>query len=402
MRSVIFYLSRPGQEHEMPTNWTPPSIYNSEELTMLRHTISRFVEDEVVPNGEQWEEDGMIPRKTLKRMGALGLFGMRYSEEYGGSELDTLSSLILSEEVGRSTFGGFSATVLVHTDMASPHIERFGSDEQKAKYLPSICAGETITAIGVTEPGAGSDVAGMSTKAVRDGDEYVLNGAKVFITNGVHGDLFCIAAKTDPDAKASRGISMFLIEKGTPGFSVARKLDKHGWRSSDTAELLFEDCRIPVENLLGEENKGFYAIMANFQNERLVLGGMAIGEATKAIDITLEYLKQRRAFGATLWDNPAIRQRLSLRAAEIESVRQLAYHVAWMDAQGHDCVREVSMLKAQSAEVANRTLYDCVQFHGGMGYMRESTIERMSRDARLLPIGGGASEVMLEEVAKRL
>lgn len=386
----------------MPTNWTPPSIYNSEELTLLRQTISRFVEQEVVPHGEQWEEDGMIPRETLKQMGGLGLFGMRYAEEYGGSGLDTLSSLILAEEVGRSTFGGFSATVLVHTDMASPHIERYGSEQQKAKYLPGICAGDTITAIGVTEPGAGSDVAGITTRAVREGDEFVLNGAKVFITNGVYGDLFCIAAKTDPDAKASRGISMFLVEKGTPGFSVARKLDKHGWRSSDTAELVFEDCRIPAENLLGEENKGFYAIMANFQNERLVIGGVAIGEATKAIDITLEYLKQRRAFGAPLWDNPAIRQRLAMRAAEIESVRQLAYHVAWMDAQGHDCVREVSMLKVNAAEIANRTMYDCVQFHGGMGYMRESTIERMSRDARILPIGGGASEVMLEEVAKRL
>ena len=248
----------------MPTNWTPPSIYNSEELTLLRQTISRFVEQEVAPNGEQWEEDGMVPRDVLQRMGALGLFGMRYGEQYGGSELDTLSSLILSEEVGRSTFGGFSATVLVHTDMASPHIERFGSTQQKAKYLPGICSGEIITAIGVTEPGAGSDVAGMTTRAVREGEEYVLNGAKVFITNGVHGDLFCIAAKTDTDVKPSRGISMFLIEKGTPGFSVARKLDKHGWRSSDTAELVFEDCRVPAENLLGEENKGFYAIMANF------------------------------------------------------------------------------------------------------------------------------------------
>jgi acyl-CoA dehydrogenase len=386
----------------MPTNWTPPSIYNSEELTMLRDTIARFVGDEVAPNGEQWEKDGMIPRDVLRKMGGLGLFGMRYPERYGGSGLDALSSLILSEEVGRSTFGGFSATVLVHTDMASPHIERFGSAQQKAKYLPGICAGEIITAIGVTEPGAGSDVAAISTRAVREGDDYVLNGAKVFITNGIHGDLFCIAAKTDPDVKPSRGISMFLVEKGTPGFSVARKLDKHGWRSSDTAELVFEDCRIPAENLLGEENKGFYAIMANFQNERLVISGMAIGEATKAIDITLEYLKQRHAFGAPLWDNPAIRQRLAMRAAEIESARQLAYHVAWMDAQGHDCVREVSMLKANSTEIANRTMYDCVQFHGGMGYMRESTIERMSRDARILPIGGGASEVMLEEVAKRL
>jgi acyl-CoA dehydrogenase len=279
---------------------------------------------------------------------------------------------------------------------------RYGNDEQKAKYLPKICAGEIITAVAVTEPGAGSDVAGLSTRAVRKGDDYILNGAKTFITNGVHGDLFFVAARTDPDVKGSRGISIFIVEKGTPGFSVSRKLDKHGWRCSDTAELAFEDCRVPAANLLGEENKGFYAIMDNFQNERMVLSGMAVGEASKALEITLAYLKERKAFDATLWEKQAIRQRLSMLAAEVEAARQLAYHVAWLDEQGEDCVAEVSMLKAMSAEVANRTVYDCLQFHGGMGYMRESTIERMSRDARLLPIGGGATEVMLEEVAKRL
>ena len=290
----------------------------------------------------------------------------------------------------------------VHTDMASPHLARYGSAAQKAKYLPAICRGEIITAVAVTEPGAGSDVAGLATRAVRDGDDYVLNGAKMFITNGVHGDLFFVAARTDPDVKGSRGISIFIVEKNTPGFSVSRQLDKHGWRCSDTAELVFEDCRVPAENLLGEENRGFYAIMDNFQNERLVLSGMAIGEASKALEITLDYLKERTAFDAKLWDKQGIRQRLAMLAAQVEAARQLAYHVAWLDESGEDCVAEVSMLKAMSAEVANRTLYDCVQFHGGMGYMRESTIERMSRDARLLPIGGGATEVMLEEVAKRL
>ncbi len=377
-------------------------IHLTEELRLLRDQLRRFMAEEVVPHGEAWEVDGMVPRDVLRRMGGLGFLAMRHPEEHGGAGLGAMASLILSEELGRATFGGFSATVLVHTDMASPHLARYGNAAQKAKYLPAICRGESITAVAVTEPGAGSDVAGLSTRAARDGDDYVLNGAKMFITNGVHGDLFFVAARTDPDVKGSRGISIFIVEKGTPGFSVSRRLDKHGWRSSDTAELVFDDCRVPAENLLGEENKGFYAIMDNFQNERLVLSGMAIGEASKALEITLEYLKERSAFDAKLWDKQGIRQRLAMLAAEVEAARQLAYHVAWLDEQGEDCVAEVSMLKAMSAEVANRTLYDCVQFHGGMGYMRESTIERMSRDARLLPIGGGATEVMLEEVAKRL
>ena len=380
----------------------PDSIHLTEDLHLIRDQIRRFVAEEIIPHGETWEIEGMVPRAVLRQMGALGFLGMRHPEAHGGSGLNALASLILSEELGRSTFGGVSATVLVHTDMASPHLARYGSDEQKAQYLPPICRGEIITAVAVTEPGAGSDVAGLTTRAVRKGDAFILNGAKMFITNGVHGDLFFVAARTNAEVKGSRGISIFIIEKDTPGFSVSRRLDKHGWRSSDTAELVFEDCPVPATNLLGEENKGFYAIMDNFQNERLVLSGMAVGEASKALEITVEYLKERKAFGATLWDKQAIRQRLAMLAAEVEAVRQLAYHVAWLDSEGRDCVAEVSMLKAISAEVANRVLYDCLQFHGGMGYMRESTIERMSRDARILPIGGGATEVMLEEVAKRL
>ena len=380
----------------------PDSIHLTEDLRLIRDQIRRFVAEEIIPHGETWEIEGMVPRAVLRQMGELGFLGMRHPEAHGGSGLNALASLILSEELGRSTFGGVSATVLVHTDMASPHLARYGSDEQKAQYLPPICRGEIITAVAVTEPGAGSDVAGLTTRAVRKGDAFILNGAKMFITNGVHGDLFFVAARTNAEVKGSRGISIFIIEKDTPGFSVSRRLDKHGWRSSDTAELVFEDCPVPATNLLGEENKGFYAIMDNFQNERLVLSGMAVGEASKALEITVEYLKERKAFGATLWDKQAIRQRLAMLAAEVEAVRQLAYHVAWLDSEGRDCVAEVSMLKAISAEVANRVLYDCLQFHGGMGYMRESTIERMSRDARILPIGGGATEVMLEEVAKRL
>jgi len=255
--------------------------------------------------------------------------------------------------------------------------------------------------VAVTEPDAGSDVASMRTTARRDGDHWTLNGAKMFITNGVSADVVFVAAKTDPKAKGSQGISMFIVERGTAGFSVGRKLAKQGWRASDTAELVFEDCHVPAANLLGEENQGFYAIMRNFQNERLVLSGMAVGEATEALRLTREYVKTRKAFGATLWDKQAIRQRLAMLEAKVEAARQLYYHAAWMMSREVDAVREVSMLKAYSGELVNEVMYTCQQFHGGFGYIQESAIERMVRDARVLSIGGGATEVMLEEVAKR-
>jgi len=377
------------------------SIYFTEELNMLRDQIRRFVETEVVPHGEDWEESGEIPRDRLKKMGSLGFLGMRYAEEYGGAELDAVASAVLAEELGRSTFGGFSAMTLVHTDMASPHLERYGNKDQLKKYLPRIIKGEILSAIGVTEPDVGSDVAGMKTRAVKDGDDYIINGSKMFITNGVSADVLFVAARTDPDAKSSRGITMFIIDRDMPGFSVGRSLDKMGWLCSDTAVLNFDDVRVPKENILGELNKGFYAIMSNFQNERLVLGAMAMGEAAKAIELTLDYVKTRKAFGATLFDKQAIRQRLAMAAAKVEAGRQLVYHAAWMDAQGMDSVKEVSMAKALCAEMVNEIIYDCVQFHGGAGYLRESAIERMFRDARLHPIGGGATEVMLEEISKR-
>lgn len=378
------------------------SIYFPPELEQFRDQVRRFVETEVVPHGQAWEADGATPRAVLRRMGELGFLGIRYPEAYGGSELDTLATVVLAEELGRSTFGGFAITVLVHTDMASPHLANFGSPAQLERYMPGVISGEIITAVAVTEPGAGSDVAGLRTRAVRDGDGWVLNGSKMFITNGVHGDLYFVAAKTDPTAKGSRGISMFCVEKGTPGFSVGRALDKFGWRSSDTAELVFDDCRLPADALLGEENKGFYAVMRNFQNERLVLGAQAMGEAQKALELTLDYVKTRPAFGGTLWDKQAIRQRVASRWSEVEAARQMLYHAAWLDAQGEDCVREVSMVKALCGELVNRVMYDCQQFHGGFGYITDSAIERMVRDARIQSIGGGATEVMLEEVAKRL
>jgi len=218
----------------------------------------------------------------------------------------------------------------------------------------------------------------------------------------VHAHLYFVAAKSDPGSRAAKAVSMFIVEKGTPGLRVSHALDKHGWRSSDTAELVFENCRIPAANLLGEEGQGFYAIMRNFQNERTVIGAMAISEAQAALELTLDYVTTRKAFGAPLYDKQAIRQRLAMLASRVEAGRQLVYHAAWLDAQGVDCTREVSMAKAYCGELVNEVMYDCVQFHGGMGFMRESTIERMARDARVQAIGGGATEVMLEEVAKRL
>ena len=377
-------------------------IHFSDEHRILRDQIRRFVDQEVRPNADVWERDGMVPRDVLRRMGELGFLGIRAPERYGGSAMDAVGTAILSEELGRSSYGGFAITVLVHTDMAAPHLLNFGNPEQLEKYLPGMVRGDIIAAIAVTEPDAGSDVAGIRTRAHKDGDHYVLNGRKMFITNGVHGDVLFVAAKTDTEVKGSRGVSMFIVERGTPGFSVGQTLDKMGWRSSDTAELVFDNCRIPAANLLGAENKGFYSIMRNFQNERLTIGAMAIGESQKAIELTLEYVRDRKAFGAPLFDKQAIRQRLSMLSAKVEAGRQLIYHTAWLDSQGVDCVKEVSMIKAYCGELVNEVMYDCLQFHGGFGFIKESAIERMTRDARVQSIGGGATEVMLEEIAKRL
>lgn len=378
------------------------SPYLGEEHALLRDQVRRFVREEVEPHGEQWEEDGRVPRETLRKMGELGLFGLRYPAQYGGSEMDYLGTVVMSEELGRSTFGGFAVGVLVHTDMASPHLVNAGSDEQHAKYLPGVIAGELITAVGITEANAGSDVAAIKTRAHRDGSDWVLNGQKIYITNGVLADLYFIAAKTDGSAKGSRGISMFIVEKGTEGFSVAQELDKMGWRSSDTAELLLEDCRVPEENLLGQENRGFYAVMQNFQNERLTLAAQSMGEAQKAIELTVQYALDRPAFGKSLWQQPVIRNRISMLSAKVASARAFIYETAWRASQGDDVVREVSMLKALCGELVNEVMYACQQYHGGFGYMKGTAIERMVRDARVQAVGGGATEVMLEEVAKRM
>lgn len=372
----------------------------NDDLAALHQQTLDFVANEVVPQGDQWEVDGFVPREVLQKMGGLGMFGLRVPEDLGGLDLGPTASLTFAEALGSSTYAGFDVTVLVHTDMALPHLVNSGSPDQLHRYLPDVLAGNRILSIGVTEPDAGSDVAGIRTRAERDGDGWRINGSKLFITNAVHGDMTIIAARTQPDDRY--GISMFLVEKGTEGFSVAQALDKTGWRSSDTAELHLDDVWVSDDQLLGTVHRGFYETMRNFQNERLVLVGMGVGAAQRAIDITVEYTKDRAAFGGRLFDLGAVRQRLSMRQAQVDAARASMYHCAWLAEQGIEPVRETSGLKAWACEMINDVMYDCVQFHGGMGYMRETAVERMSRDARILPIGGGATEVMLEEVAKRL
>ena len=373
-------------------------IYTTPEHELLREQVARFIAREVEPHGDQWEEQGCVPREVLRRMGQAGFFGLMYEPQYGGAGADAMTNLVFAEALSQSTYAGFIITVLVHTDMASPHLHHAGNAAQKDKYLRKVIAGESITAVAITEPGAGSDVAGIRTTARRDGDHWVLNGSKIFITNGVHADLYFVAAKSGP---GKREVSMFIVEKGTPGFTVGRALKKTGWLSSDTAELHFDNVRIPAAHLLGEEGKGFYSVMKNFQTERIALAAMAVGHCQRALQLTLDYVRQRQAFGAPLWDKQVIRQRIAMLDAKTRAARQFMYHCAWRVTQGHDIVQDVSMLKSLTGELVNEVVAGCQQFHGGMGYMREAPIERLWRDARVLAIGGGATEVMLEEVAKR-
>jgi acyl-CoA dehydrogenase len=378
------------------------SIYITEDLEAIRVQTREYVEKEIVPHVDLWEADRAVPRPVLDEMGKLGFFGLRIPEEYGGIGLGALASVIFAEQLGRSTSGGFNATVLVHTDLATPYVLHFGTPEQKERWLPKFAKGELITAIGVTEPDAGSDVAALRTTARRDGEGWRITGTKMFITNGGTADVVFVAAKTNPQVKGSRGVSVFAVEKGTEGFDASRSLHKMGWHASDTAELILDDVWVPADHLIGEENRGFYYIMSNFQNERLALMGQSLGESQKALDLTIAYTKGRTAFGSALWEKQAIRQRIAMRQAELDAARELTLRAAWLTEQGEDAVREVSEVKALVGELTNRILYDCVQFHGGIGYIAETAIERMYRDVRINSIGGGATEVMLDEIAKRL
>jgi acyl-CoA dehydrogenase len=371
---------------------------------IFRQTVRSFVEKEVMPHVDGWEEAGQIPKAIWPRMGELGFLGVEYDERYGGAGADFLTTVVLCEELARSRSGSFAMAAGVHTDMASPHLYWTGSETLKAEHLPGICRGEKLCAIAVTEPGGGSDVAAIRTRAVRDDGHWVLNGAKTFITNGVMADLYFVAARIEGGTadRRHRGISMFLVERGTPGFAVGRKLEKMGMRASDTGELVFEDVRVPARNLLGQEGEGFYEVMRVFQRERLVAGLHAVAMCERALEDTIAYVRERRAFDEALSKKQVIRHKLADLATQLEAARWLTYAACLRFRDREETVKEVSMVKLFTAEVAQRVAYDCVQLHGGYGYMREYPIERFFRDARLLSIGGGTSEIMKEIIAKRM
>jgi acyl-CoA dehydrogenase len=380
-----------------------------EQHDMFRQAVRAFVQKEVEPHIDEWEQAGQIPKSIWPRMGELGFLGVEYDEKYGGAGADLLTTAVLCEEMARSRCASLAMAVGVHTDMASPHLYWTGSEALKEKYLPAICRGEALTAIAVTEPGGGSDVAAIRTRAVREGDHYVLDGSKMFITNGVMADLFFVAARIQdpaPDSgeagKRHRGISMFLVERATPGFSVSRKLDKMGNRASDTAELAFQSMRVPAENLLGREGAGFYEVMRVFQRERLVAGLHAVAGCERALEDTIAYVQQRQAFDEPLSKKQVVRHRIADLATLIEAGRWLTYATCLKFRDRVDAVKEISMVKLFTAEMAQKVAYDCVQLHGGYGYMREYPIERFFRDIRLMTIGGGTSEIMKEIIAKQL
>jgi acyl-CoA dehydrogenase len=394
-----------------------------EHHEMFRQAVRAFVQKEVEPHVEAWEQAGEIPKSIWPRMGALGFLGVEYDEKYGGGGADVLTTAVLCEEMARARCASLAMAVGVHTDMASPHLYWTGSEALKEKYLPAICRGEALTAIAVTEPGGGSDVAAIRTRAVRDGDHYVLDGSKMFITNGVLADIYFVAARiqdspltTGPlaigpltlpspqrgEGGRHRGISMFLVERSTPGFTVSRKLDKMGNRASDTAELAFEGMRVPVENLLGVEGKGFYEVMRVFQRERLVAGLHAVAGCERALEDTIAYVQQRHAFDEPLSRKQVVRHKLADLATLIEAARWLTYAACLKYRDREEAVKEISMVKLFTAEMAQKVAYDCVQLHGGYGYMREYPIERFFRDIRLMTIGGGTSEIMKEIIAKQM
>jgi acyl-CoA dehydrogenase len=374
------------------------------EHDLFRATVRDFVEKEMVPHAEAWEAAGEFPRTLWRRLGELGFLGLEYPETYGGAGGDFPSTVVLWEELARCRSNGVAMGVFVHTDMASPHLWQAGTEAQKRRWMPAICGGDAVCAIAVTEPGGGSDVAGLRTRARREGDRFVLNGSKTFITNGIQADLYFVAARTSeaPPGKPARGISMFVVEKGTPGFRVGRKLEKMGNLSSDTAELAFDDAAVPADHLLGEEGRGFRAIMQTFQRERLVAVIHAVSASRQAFEDTVAYARERTAFGKTLAEMPVIRHKLAEMASGITQARAFAYDVCRRYAAGEDCTTEISMAKYLTGELANRIAYDAVQIFGGYGYMREFPVERFYRDARLWTIGGGTSEIMKEIIARRL
>lgn len=375
--------------------------YFRDEHELFRSAVRRFVEEEIVPNVDEWEERGEIPRSLFRQLGELGFLGVEYPPEYGGGGADFWMTVVLAEEMARCRAGGVAFSVIVHTDMSSPWLARLGTDEQKASYLPAVTSGEKVCALAITEPDAGSDMAGISTRAVRDGDDWVLNGSKTFTTNGVYGDLYFVSARTGREGPRHRQLSQLLVERDTPGLTVTKKLDKTGMLSSDTAEIVFEDARVPASNLLGEENRGFHQLASGLQRERLLAAVLSISAASQALDDTAAYLRQRVAFDRPLSDLQALRHRFADTLTRLEAARRLTYHTASLFARGEEAEVEVSMAKLHATEAANMVAYEAVQMHGGYGYIRETPVERFARDYRLWTIAAGSSEIMREIISRR-
>ena len=374
--------------------------YFNETHNMVRSTMRRFIDEAVKPHIDEWEEAGSFPRELYAQAGGLGLLSIGHPTEFGGTgEQDVFLKVAASEELMRSGSGGFVAS-LGSLDIGLPPVWRVGSEALKQRIVPQVLAGEKIIALAITEPSGGSDVANLKTRAVRDGDHYVVNGSKTFITSGVRADYYTVAVRTGEAGFG--GVSLLLIEKGTPGFSVGRNLKKMGWWASDTAELFFQDCRVPAANLLGPENSGFFTIMANFQAERLSLAVMSNMTAQLALEQCLAYVKERTTFGKPLSKHQVIRHKLAEMATQVNVAREYTYRCAARMQAGESAIAEVSMAKNFATSVSTMVTDEAVQIFGGMGYMRESLVERLYRDNRILSIGGGTHEIMNEIISKQL
>ena len=366
----------------------------------FRASVRAFVDRHVRPVVEESEQAGRPPAALLKEMGSAGLLGLAIGEEDGGGGGDSLATMVLSEELARAS-GGIAVTALVSGYMSAPHIARFGTAEQRARYLPGIIAGEKVAAIAVTEPGTGSNVGGLTTRATPHGGGYRLDGTKMFITNAGIADVFVVAARTAPDGH--RGITTFIIEAGTPGLSLGQPLRKMGWHASDTREVILADCLVPPEAVLGEPNRGFHQIMSAFQLERLTLAAMGVGHAEECLQLATGYARDREVFGSPLISLQATRHRLAAMSVELEAARVLTYRAAARLDSGHpEAARSVAMAKYHAAIAANRIIDDCVQLFGGAGFLEETAVARHYRDARVLRIGGGTDEIQLEILAKDL
>ncbi|MCO4072818.1 acyl-CoA dehydrogenase [Pseudomonas aeruginosa] len=374
--------------------------YFDESHQLIRDSVRRFVEREVLPYIDEWEEAEEFPRELYLKAGAAGILGIGYPEAYGGScEGDLFAKVAASEELMRCGSGGLVAG-LGSLDIGLPPVVKWARPEVRERVVPAVLRGEKIMALAVTEPSGGSDVANLKTRAVRDGDHYRVSGSKTFITSGVRADYYTVAVRTGGEGFA--GISLLLVEKGTAGVSVGRKLKKMGWWASDTAELFFDDCRVPAENLIGVENAGFACIMANFQSERLALAVMANMTAQLALEESLRWAREREAFGKPIGKFQVLRHRLAEMATQLEVSREFTYRQAAKMAAGKSVIKEISMAKNFATDVADRLTYDAVQVLGGMGYMRESLVERLYRDNRILSIGGGSREIMNEIIGKQM